>query len=156
MKTVRKQGARFMKNVLAVVGVALLAGFAAPAGALLAAPAAAGAVKITVHYTGKGKVDPSHKIWVWLFDNPNIGAGSMPIDQAALDKNDSEAVFEGVAPGEVWVAVAFDETGVMTGDGPPPTGTPIGILMKDGKPASVVPGEKGTATLTFDDMMRMP
>jgi hypothetical protein len=145
-----------MKNVLAAVVVALLAGFAPPAGTLHASPAAAGAVKITVHYTGKGTVDSSHKIWVWLFDDPNIGAGSMPIDQATLDKNDSEAVFEGVAPGEVWVAVAFDENGVMTGDGPPPTGTPIGILMKDGKPAGVTPGEKGIATLTFDDTMRMP
>ena len=145
-----------MKNVLAAVVVALFAGLAPPAGTLHASPATVGAVKITVHYTGKGTVDPSHKIWVWLFDNPNIGAGSTPIDQSSLDKNDSDAVFDGVAPGEVWVAVAFDESGSMSGDGPPPTGTPIGILMKDGKPVSVTPGEKGVATLAFDDTMRMP
>lgn len=146
-----------MKNVLAVAVIALVAGFAQPAGTLHASPApVAGTVKITVHYTGKGKVDASHKIWVWLFDTPNIGAGSMPIDQTALDANDTEAVFQGVAPSEVWIAVAFDEQGVMAGDGPPPTGSPIGILMKDGKPGSVAPGEKGMATLTFDDTMRMP
>ena len=145
-----------MKNVFALVVVALTAGFAQPAETLHASPAAAGAVKITVHYTGKGKVDASHKIWVWLFDSPEIGAGSTPVDQASLDKNDADAVFAGVVPSEVWVAVAFDENGAMAGDGPPPTGTPIGILMKDGKPISVTPGEKGIASITFDDTMRMP
>jgi len=148
-----------MKKVLTVVVVTLLAGLSQPVPTLHAAPAVsatAGAVKITVHYKGKGKVDPSHKIWVWLFDTPNIGPGAMPIDQASLDKNDADAVFEGVAPGQVWIAVAFDEQGAMAGDGPPPTGTPIGILSTDGKPSPVTPGEKGMATLTFDDTLRMP
>src|SRR5262245_55383941 len=120
-----------MKHVLAVVAVALLAGLA-PAGTLHASPAAtvtAGSVKVTLHYKGKGKVDASHKLWVWIFDTPNIGPGAAPIDQASIDKNDSEVVFDGVAPSTVWIAVAFDEQGVMAGDGPPPTGSPIGILM---------------------------
>lgn len=144
-----------MKHVLAVVAVALLVGLA-PAGTLHASPTTAGAVKVTLHYKGKGKVDASHKLWVWIFDTPNIGPGAMPIDQTSIDKNDSEVVFDGVAPGTVWIAAAFDEQGVMAGDGPPPTGSPIGILMTDGKPGGVTPGEKGTATLTFDDTMRMP
>jgi hypothetical protein len=145
----------FMKHVLAAVIVFLLAGIGHPS-ATVHASAAGGAVKVTVHYTGKGTVDPSHKIWVWLFDNPNIGAGSMPIDQTSLDKNHGDVVFEGVAPGEVWIAVAFDEQGAMMGDAPPPTGTPIGILSKDGKPISVVPGDKGAASVSFDDTLRMP
>ena len=117
----------------------------------------AGAVKVTIHYKGKGKVDASHKIWVWLFDTPNISAGSTPIDQSSIDKNDSEVVFDGVAPSQVYIAVAFDESGGMTGDGPPPTGTPIGILMgAGGAPNAVTPGEKGIAVLTFDDSQRMP
>lgn len=147
-----------MKHVLAAVAVALLAGLA-PAGTLHASPAAAvaaGPVKVTLHYTGKGKVDSSHKLWVWIFDTPNIGPGAMPIDQASIDKNDAEVVFDGVAPGTVWIAAAFDEQGAMSGDGPPPTGSPIGVLMADGKPSGVTPGEKGVATLTFDDTMRMP
>ena len=94
-----------MKKVLTIVVAALLANLAQPAASLNAAPlatsVAAGTVKVTVHYKGKGKVDASHKLWVWLFDTPNIGAGSMPIDQLALDKNDIEAVFEGVAGDKV-------------------------------------------------------
>ena len=148
-----------MKRVLTVVVATFVIGLMQSAGTLNAssAPAvAAGNVKVTVHYKGKGTVDASHKIWVWLFDTPNIGAGSMPIDQSSLDANGAEIVFSGVAPSEVWIAVAFDEQGAMMGDGPPPTGTPIGILMKDGKPASVPPGDNGIAVVTFDDTMRMP
>src|SRR6478735_3396732 len=122
-----------MKNVLTMALVALLAAAAQPNASLNAAPLAeaiaAGTVKVTVHYKGKGKVDGSHKLWVWVFDSPNIGAGSMPIGQVALDKNDTDAVFDGLAAGTVYIAAAFDETGAMMGDAPPPTGTPIGILM---------------------------
>jgi hypothetical protein len=149
-----------MKKVLTVAVFTLLAGLAYPASSLHASPAVsitAGTVKVTVHYAGKGKVDSTHKIWVWLFDNPNIGPGSMPIDQVAIDTNDADAVFEGVAPTQVFIAVAFDEQGVMTGDGPPPTGSPIGILTAaNGQPTGVAPGEKGVVKLTFDDSQRMP
>ena len=151
-----------MKNVLTVAFTALLAATVAqPGGALNAAPIAthvtAGTVKVTITYKGKGKVDTSHKLWVWLFDTPNIGPGSMPIDQVALDNNGVDAVFENVAGDKVYIAVAFDEQGVMTGEGPPPTGSPIGILMgADGTPRGVTPGDKAGTTLTFDDTIRMP
>ena len=149
-----------MKKALTLVVAVLLAGLSQSSTTLNAAPLAAtvtaGAVKVTIHYTGKGKVDASHKLWVWLFDTPNIGPGAMPIDQLSLDKNDLDAVFEGVAPDKVYVAVAFDETGAMMGDAPPPTGTPIGILMKDGVPSAVISGAKDAALLTFDDSQRMP
>jgi hypothetical protein len=149
-----------MKKVLASIVVILLVGLAPAAGVLIAAPGVtvnSGAVKVTVTYKGKGTVDASHKVWVWLFDTPNIGAGSMPIDQIALDKNGTDAVFENVAGDKVYVAVAFDEKGAMMGDGPPPTGTPIGILMgPDGTPNGVTPGGKDPVAITFDDTIRMP
>jgi len=150
-----------MKKVLTIVVAALLANLAQPVASLTAAPlatsAAAGTVKVTVHYKGKGKVDASHKLWVWVFDTPNIGPGSMPLDQVALDKNGIEAVFEGVAAEKVWMAGAYDESGSMMGDAPPPSGTPIGILAgSDGAPVAVMSGAKGTAVVTFDDSQRMP
>jgi hypothetical protein len=150
-----------MKRALASVVVILLAGLVPAAGALNAAPIAtsvtAGTVKVTVTYKGKGKVDTSHKLWVWLFDTPNIGAGSMPIDQVSLDANGTDAVFQNVAGDKVYVAVAFDEQGGMMGDGPPPTGSPIGVLIgADGVPRAVTPGGKDAVVLTFDDTQRMP
>jgi hypothetical protein len=150
-----------MKKLFSVAIVALLASLAQPAAPLNAAPPAgtlaAGTVKITIRYTGKGTIDSSHKLWVWAFDSPNIGAGSMPVAQLALDKNDADAVFEGVAADKVWIAAAFDESGGMVGDAPPPSGTPIGILSgKDGAPMAVMSGAKDAAVLTFDDSQRMP
>ena len=149
-----------MKNVLTVAfAVLLTAAIAQPDARLDAAPLAAdaaGTVKVTVTYKGKGKVDAAHKLWVYLFDTPTIGAGSIPIGQLALDKSGAEAVFENIAGDKVYVAAAFDESGAMGGDGPPPTGSPIGILMgADGAPSAITPGGK-TALLNFDDTVRMP
>jgi hypothetical protein len=151
-----------MKNVLSVALTVLLTATAASHGGdLNAAPLAshvtAGTVKVTINYKGKGTVDTTHKLWVWLFDSPNIGAGSVPIAQIALDKNGADAVFDGVAGDVVYIAVAFDEQGVMGGDGPPPTGSPIGVLAgAGGAPSGVKPGDKAPIVLTFDDSFRMP
>ena len=150
-----------MKRVLTIAAVALLSAIAQPHSVLNAAPlaatATAGTVKVTIHYKGKGKVDASHKLWVWIFDSPNIGAGSMPMGQVSLDKNDAEAVFDGIAVGKAYIAAAFDETGSMMGDAPPPTGTPIGVLMgSDGMPSAIIPDGTAAVALTFDDSQRMP
>ena len=116
-----------------------------------------GTVKITIKYAGKGTVDGSHRVWVWLFSSPEIGPGSMPIAQTSIDKNGTVAMFDNVAAERVWVAVAFDEQGVMAGDGPPPSGTPIGLYVgSDGAPRAVTPDDTADATLVFDDSMRMP
>jgi len=117
---------------------------------------AAGAVKVTVNYKGSGTVDAGHRVWVWLFNSPDIGPGSMPIDQISVEKNGATATFE-VTDERVWIAVAFDEKGVMTGNEPPPPGTPIGIYAAStGAPEAVSPGAKGAVTVTFDDSQRMP
>ena len=149
-----------MKQLLVVTAVAaFLAGLQPPSAVHAAAPEMrAGNVKVTLRYTGKGTVDSSHKLWLWLFDTPNIGAQSMPIDQISLDKNDADAVFEGVMPSQVWLAVAFDQQGAMTGNEPPPSGSPIGIWSggTPGPPAPITPGEKAIITLAFDDSLRMP
>ena len=149
-----------MKTALTITVAALLATMAIPAAPLKAEPRAmltAGTVKVTVQYKGKGTVDASHKLWIWVFDTPNIGAGSMPIDQISLERNGADAVFEGIASAKVWIAAAFDESGAMSGDAPPPSGTPIGILMsKDGVPLAILPGSTEAAVLAFDDSQRMP
>jgi hypothetical protein len=149
-----------MKNALISAFAALVsAGVMSPAlhaSTPVAHVMTAGTVKVTVTYKGKGTVDATHKLWVYLFDNPNIGAGSMPIGQIALEQNGGDAIFENVAGDKVFVAVAFDEQGTMFGEGPPPTGSPIGVLMgADGMPIGVAPGGKPVA-LAFDDTIRMP
>ena len=118
---------------------------------------AAGSVKVTINYKGKGTVDASHRVFVWLFSSPDIGPGAIPVAELTVDKNGGTATFEGVVDGRVWIAVAYDENGVMTGAAPPPSGTPVAVYVgSDGVPQAVVPGDSTAAVLTFDDSIRMP
>ena len=145
--------------LLATAAMHLSTAVAASAGArsaLTAVATAAGTVKVTVHYKGKGTVDAKHRVWIWLFDSPDIGPGSMPIAELSIDANGSVAAFDGVDVERVWIAAAFDESGTMSGSAPPASGSPIGILLsKDGTPRSVAPGEE-SVVMTFDDSQRMP
>jgi hypothetical protein len=113
-------------------------------------------VKVTVDYKGKGTVDGSHRVWVWLFDTPEIGPNSMPIAETSVEKNGEVAVFE-VGNERVWIAVAYDERGVMTGNAPPAPGSPVGIFSSStGAPEAVIAGAKAVVVVTFDDSIRMP
>jgi hypothetical protein len=139
--------------LMATAAMHLSTAVAASAGARLAA----GTVKVTINYKGKGTVDTAHRVYVWLFTSPDLGPGAMPIAQLTVEKNGEVATFDGVAAERVWIAVAYDENGVMTGMEPPPSGTPVGVYLgSDGVPRSVVPGDSTVAVVTFDDSFRMP
>ncbi len=139
--------------LMATAAMHLSTAVAASAGARVAA----GSVKVTINYKGKGTVDSSHRVWVWLFASPDIGPSSMPIAELSVDKNGGIATFEGVSAERVWIAVAYDEQGSMMGNAPPPPGSPVGLYVgSDGAPRSVVPGDSTAAVLTFDDSQRMP
>lgn len=149
-----------MKSIAAFAAAAAIAfGAIGDSSRLAAAPfdrTVAGAVKVTVNYTGRGTVDAGHRVWVWLFDTPDIGPGSMPIAELSVAKNGDVATFE-VSGDRVYIAVAYDEKGGMEGQAPPPSGSPIGIYASStGAPEGVTPGAKGAVTLTFDDSQRMP
>jgi hypothetical protein len=137
--------------VVAAVGLAVLAGPGAQG-----TEATQAGVKVTVEYTGKGTVDASHRIWVWLFDTPEIGPGAMPIGELSIEKNGGTADFTAVAAHQVWVAVAYDEKGGFGGMAPPPSGSPVALYLADGKPGWVTPGTEAAITVTFDDTGRMP
>ena len=150
-----------MKQIVPIAFVVMIAATAPHLRTVLAAAASArvtaGSVKVALNYKGKGTVDGSHRVWVWLFASPDIGPNSMPIAELTVDKNGGVATFDGISAERVWIVAAFDEQGVMSGQGPPPSGTPVGIYMgSDGMPKGVAPGDAATAVLTFDDSQRMP
>lgn len=142
----------------AAFGAALLAASGtAPLGAVTTHTGQAGSVTVTVRYTGQGTVDDGHRLWIWLFDTPDIGPDSMPIHEAFVSANGGSTTIEGVGPDRVWIAVAFDQRGGSTGNAPPASGSPVGIHAgTDGRPTPVVTGDKATALVTFDDSVRMP
>jgi hypothetical protein len=148
-QTDMQQVMRWTRAVLALALVAL----ASPA--IVAQES--GRLKVTVDYTGTGTVDASHEIFVWVFDNPNIGADSVPIASDVLTANGGALNFSGL-PTQVYLAAAFDEKGDYDGtSGPPPPGTPITIYGEMGAASAVATGGADAAvTVTFDGSVRMP
>jgi hypothetical protein len=122
-------------------------------------PAESGSLAVTIEYTGKGTVDATHRIWIWVFDSPNITAESMPVAVGSLGENGGTQKFSGL-PKEVYLAMAFDEKGGYDGSaGPPPPGTPIAIhgSVPGGSAAPVATGGESTVLeASFDDSVRMP
>ena len=121
-------------------------------------PAATNDVSVTISYTGKGVVDPKHPIILFLFTEPNPGAGSQPIAAPeTATKNGATVTFKNVTASPVYIAAVYSEKGDYTGvGGPPPPGTPIGMYQKDAKspPTPVTPGPKTRVKMTFSDAQR--
>lgn len=116
---------------------------------------AAGDVAVTATYKGKGTVNQSHEILVFLFDHPVQTAQSMPLAVSAITKNGGTATFTNVSAGTVYVVMVYDEKANYDGQsGPPPQGHPIGTYSKAGKPVPVKPGAEVKVTATFDDSRR--
>jgi uncharacterized protein (DUF2141 family) len=134
---------------------------AAMMGSVAAQDAAGGKLKVTVDYKGtSGTVDVDHKIWLWVFDTPDISADSTPIAVAALEENPGTHTFAAL-PKEVYLAAAFDTGGGYDGNtGPPPIGSPIVVhgASAPGMPAAAVAtgGDDAAVTVTFDDTSLMP
>lgn len=141
------------------IGLALIACAGVAQASVSAASAtvaqAADGVNVTVTYTGKGEVDARHRLWIWLFDSPNIGPGAMPVAELSLDKNGDTAAFSGVTTPTVWIAIAYDEQGGFAGSAPPPPGSPVTLHMDANGPIGVTPGPTANVTITFDDSQRM-
>ena len=124
-------------------------------------PAHSGKLAVSIQYTGQGTVDKDHRIWIWLFDNPDSSSwvNTPPLAVGQLSENGAAFNFSEL-PKEVYIAMAFDEKGGYDGtSGPPPSGTHIGIygMASGGSPAAVETGAEDKELKTsFDDSMRMP
>src|SRR5918993_2724299 len=57
------------RALLVIIVVALTLSASLLAGQ--AGPAQTGKLAISVEYTGKGTVDTEHRLWIWVFDNPD-------------------------------------------------------------------------------------
>jgi hypothetical protein len=118
-------------------------------------------LKVKLNYTGSGKVDGAHKIFIFLFDSPDFAQGGvMPIANQAARAKDETATFSNLSSATVYVVAAFDPSGGYDGmSGPPPPGSSMGIYSKgEGKPAPVTieAGKTAQIEVTFDDSAKMP
>ena len=145
------------RRTLAGFAVAALIAAGSSSQAGQAEPTKPETVDVTVKYTGKGSVDSNHRIWVWIFETPQIVEGSIPIGEQSIDQNGGTATFKTSAK-QVYVAIAYDEAGGFMGQAPPPSGSPVTMYgaKADMQPAPVTPGAKGKIVVSFDDTQRMP
>ena len=142
-----------MKKVLAA-SIALIWLTAAASAAVLPRFVLAGDVSVTVTYTGKGRVDDTHEILVFLFDHPTPSVGSVPMAVQATTKSGGTVTFKDVSTTPVYITVVYDEAANYDGTAPPPAGAPIGAYQKDGKSIPVTPGPAARIKLSFDDSVR--
>jgi hypothetical protein len=132
----------------------LLALSVAASAAVLPSFMRAGDVTVTVTYTGKGKVDDTHEILVFLFDRADYASGVIPIAVQTTTKSGGTVVFKDVGISPVYVTMVYDEQANYAGDAPPPPGAPIGSYQKGGKPIPVTPGPAAKIKVSFDDSTR--
>ncbi len=143
-----------MKKLL-IASIALVGLMAATSAAVLPGLVPAGDVSVTVTYTGKGKVDDTHEILVFLFTQPIPTADTIPFAMQSTTKNGGTVMFKDVVQDPVYITVVYDEAANYDGqNAPPPVGTPIGAYQKDGKPIPVSPGPAAKIKVSFDDSRR--
>jgi hypothetical protein len=120
--------------------------------------AASGKLDVVVNYTGQGAVDQDHRVWIWLFDTPNITVDAEPIATGVVSSNGAGYKFVGL-PKQVYVAAAYDAKGGYDGtSGAPPSGTPYTIYGGGSGAATPVPtgGDDASVNVSFDDSLRIP
>ncbi len=114
-----------------------------------------GKLMVTATYTGQGGMKPGDVIRIFLFETPDIGAGSMPITTETIDKNGGMAHFTDLPAATVYLAMVFDEKGAI-GAAPPPSGTPVALHGPAGTAQAIPIGNDAKVTVTFDDSNRQP
>ena len=136
-----------MKQIVPIAFVVMIAATAPHLSTVLAAAAsarvAAGTVKVTLNYKGKGTVDGSHKVWVWLFRR-RTSAPTRCRSRSSVDSNGGVATFRRRPRPSAVGCRRFDEPCVRAAT-PAAVGIPVGIYRAGRRPKSVLPGDAATA-----------
>ena len=151
-----------MRNILrstrARTLLSVASAFALAGGLVFAQP---GPLLITVDYQGPGTVSQDHQLSVFVFDDPNMSADSLPIWTGQLADNQKTLSAGSFDASTIWVAVTFDETGGYDPfAGPPPSGSPFALYSTDptGMPTGVAlhDDQETEIAIAFDGTLRMP
>jgi hypothetical protein len=119
-------------------------------------------LKVVLNYTGNGKVDAGHKIFVFVFDTPDFaqpGSDSPPIASQTATARDETITVGNLTVSPVYLVAAFDPSGGYDGmSGPPPPGASIGLYGKEPgtpSPVSIDAGKTAQIELGFDDTVKI-
>lgn len=116
-------------------------------------------VKVT--YTGSGTVDESHKIFIALWDTPDFvkeGSQMAPVGIKSVASKVGSVEFDDIQKSPAYVSLVYDPTGKWDAASAPPTGSSLGLYMKDpGTPAPITleAGKTTKIEVEFDDSFKM-
>ena len=115
-------------------------------------------IQVDIVYTGSGKVDASHKIYVALWDSANFEGGP-PADIQSLGSKTGTVTFKNVQTAPAYVSTAYDPSGHWDAQSSPPSGSSLGMYSSKPPtpdPIDVEPGKTAKIKLTFDDSNKVP
>jgi hypothetical protein len=117
-------------------------------------------LQVQLHYTGSGRVDEAHKIYVALWDSAGFTSDSAPpVDVKAATSKNGTVTFTDVKKVPAFVSAAYDPTGHWDAQSPPPSGSSLGMYSKTPpkpEPINITPGKAAKVTITFDDTQKVP
>jgi len=114
-------------------------------------------IEVNVVYTGAGKVDASHKIYVALWNSANMDAAP-PAGVESLDSKTGIVTFKNVQV-PAYVSTAYDPSGKWDAQSPPPSGSSVGMYSRKPPapdPVDVAPGKTTRIKVTFNDSTKVP
>jgi len=115
-------------------------------------------IEVEINYTGTGTVNASHKIYVALWNSPDMSGGP-PVDVKSLDSKKGTVTFSDVQTVPAYVSTAYEPTGTWSAQTPPPSGSSLGMYSKDSsnpQPIDVAAGKTIKVNVTFDDSVKVP
>ena len=115
-------------------------------------------IQVDVAYTGSGKVDAAHKIYVALWNSDDMNSGP-PVATKSIDSKTGTVSFTDVQTVPGYISVAFDPKGSWGADSAPPSGTSLGMYSTHPPkpdPIDVAPGKTAKVKVTFDDTNKVP
>ena len=150
---------QYLQPVLVTMGLLCLAG-GWQAGSAQEKAQSVRTLKVKLNYTGTGKVDEKHKIFLFLFDTPDFRErGDMPVAVGTAAAKDATASFSNVAKSPVYLIAVYDPSGEYAGMSVPPSGSSL-ALYGDGTgkmaPIAIEEGKTAQVDLPFDDSIKMP
>jgi hypothetical protein len=115
-------------------------------------------LQVQVHYTGSGKVDQSHKIYVALWDSPGFTSnGGPPVAVESTTSKDGMVTFNNVQKVPAYVSAGYDPAGKWDASAPPPAGSSLGMYSKappKPDPINITAGKPAKVTITFNDAIK--
>jgi hypothetical protein len=122
-----------------------------------ATPAPDSTLEVRVSYFGAGVVDPSHKLYVMLWDTPDFAKDDSklkPLDSKAITAKSASVQFTKIKKNPVYISIVYDPRGGYAGKVPVPAGASIALYSSEqGIPAPIPlqPGQTASVIARLDD-----